>query len=84
MRLSPTLIELSLERRDSMRISRSRLASCAAWQRRTRRLHRLATLLALGFQSGAPRIERIERHQAAIQLGAGARQRVLREAALRA
>ena len=30
MRLRPTLIELSLERRDSMRISRSRLASCAA------------------------------------------------------
>ena len=33
MRFRPTVIEVSLERRDSMRISRSRQASCAAWKR---------------------------------------------------
>ena len=51
---------------------------------RTRRLHGLATLLALGFEAGAARIERVERHQAAIEFGAGARQRVLAQARLRA
>ena len=51
---------------------------------RARQLHFLATFFAFGFQSRAPRIERVERHQAAIQLGAGARQRVLRRDPLRA
>ena len=80
MRLRPTLIEVSLERRDSMRISRSRLASCAACERRARRLHGFAAFFAFAFESGAARIERVERHQAAVEFGARARQRVLREA----
>ena len=67
-----------------MRISRSRQASCAACERARARLHGFAAVFAFGFESRAPRIERIERHQAAIELGAGARQRVLAEARLRA
>ena len=79
MRLSPTVIELSLERRDSMRISRSRQASCAACARARARLHGFAAFFAFAFERRAARIERIERHETAIELGAGARQRVLAE-----
>ena len=65
-----------------MRISRSRQASCAACAAAARGLHCFAALFALAFERRAPRIERIERHQAAIEFGARARQRVLAEAEL--
>ena len=82
MRFRPTPIELSL---GAARFDADQQVAARELRRlraRTRRLHCLATIFALGFQAGAPRIERIERHQSAIELGAGARQRVLREARL--
>jgi hypothetical protein len=51
--LRPTPIEFSLERRDSMRTSRSRLASWAALGTAAGRLHFLATLLAFAFERRA-------------------------------
>ena len=63
-----------------MRISRSRQASCAACEAAARGLHGFAAFFAFAFERRAARIERIERHQAAIEFGARARQRVLPEA----
>ena len=50
-------IELSVERRDSMRSSRSRAATCAAWAADAAVRHRLAALFALVLELRPARVE---------------------------
>ncbi len=80
MRARLTLTELSVERRDSKRIVRSREANCACWAAERRGRDRLATLFAFVFEIWPARVELAEGLQASIQLAAGTRKSLLRDA----